>query len=291
LSVEQRTRIRETVLSQSNVPRVDNLNVRVSVGTTVPARVRVAPLPREIVEIRPQFRNHQFFVVQDEIVILDNHRRIVEVIPVESAGGSGPAVRGSGNRTDVVVDLSQDEIREVQRVLVQRGFSVEVDGRLGPRTQQALIQFQRREGLQATGRIDSRTISSLGVSVRSTQSGGGQQPSTTGQGDGANQGSGAARQPSPPNQDAGEQSRSPQGNQSGAGQQGKQSGAGQQGRQNQSPSSTTGQGGGSNQQNPPAKERSGAGQQGGASNPAAKQAPSGGSTGTAGNSSSSSQPK
>ena len=157
-------------------------------------------------EIRPQFRNHQFFVVHDEIVILDNRRRIVEVIPVESAGRSGPAVRSSGSATDVVVDLSQDEIREVQRVLIQRGFSVQVDGRLGPRTQQALIQFQRREGLQATGRIDSRTISSLGVSVRSNQSGGGQERSTTGEGGGANQGGGAAQQqPSQSEQGAGEQ--------------------------------------------------------------------------------------
>jgi peptidoglycan hydrolase-like protein with peptidoglycan-binding domain len=242
------------------------------------------------VEIRPQFRGHQFFVVQDEIVILDNRRRIVEVIPVESGGGSGPAVRGSGNRTDVVVDLSQDEIREVQRVLIQRGFSVEIDGRLGPRTQQALIQFQRREGLQATGRIDSRTVSSLGITVRSNQSGGGQQPSTTGQRDGANQGGGAAQQPSQPNQGAGEQSGSPQSNQPGSGQQGKQSGAGQQGGPSQSPSPTTGQGSGSNQQNLPANQGGGAGQ-GGASNPAAKQAPTNGAAGGAGNSSSSSQPK
>jgi len=265
LSVEQRTRIRESVFARSNVPRVDNLNIRVSVGTTVPSHVRFAPLPREIVEIRPQFRNHQFFVVRDEIIIVDNRRRIVEVIPVESAGGRGPAVRGSS--TQVVVDLSPDEIREVQRVLISRGFSVEIDGRLGPRTRQALIQFQRREGLQPTGRIDSRTITSLGVSVKSNQGGGGQQqPSTSGQG-GTNQGSGAAQQPAPSNQGAR--------GQSGAGQQGKQPGAGQQGGQNQSPSPTTGQGSGMNQ-NPPSNQGSGAGQQGGASNPAAKRAPSGG---------------
>jgi hypothetical protein len=162
LNVEQRTRIRETITSRSDAPRVDSVNFRVSIGTVVPARVRVATVPREIVEIRPQFRNHLYMVVRDEIIILDNRRRIVEVIPVESAGGSGPAIRGSG-RTDVVVDLSPDEIIEVQRVLVQRGFSVEIDGRLGPRTRQALMQFQRREGLQVTGRIDNRTVTSLGV--------------------------------------------------------------------------------------------------------------------------------
>jgi peptidoglycan hydrolase-like protein with peptidoglycan-binding domain len=64
----------------------------------------------------------------------------------------------------------------VQLVLIERGFSVEADGVFGPRTRQALIQFQRREGLAATGRIDSRTVTSLGVSISSSQ-----QPSTTGQ--------------------------------------------------------------------------------------------------------------
>jgi peptidoglycan hydrolase-like protein with peptidoglycan-binding domain len=194
---------------------------------------------------------------------------------VEAAGGSGPAVRGS--RTDVIVDLSPDEIREVQRVLVERGFSVEIDGRLGPRTRQALIQFQRREGLQATGRIDNRTITSLGVSVRSNQSGSGQQPSTTGRGN-SGQGSGAAQQPSQSNQGVDQPQRSPsgqQGDRSGAGQQDKQSDA-----QKQNPSPTTGQGSGASQ-NQPANQGSGAGQ--GANNPAAKQAPSSG--GTAGSSS------
>src|SRR5262249_8174025 len=145
-----------------------------------------------IVEIRPEFRNHQYVVVHDEILILDNRRRVVEVIPADRAGGSGPAMRGS-SRTDAVVDLREADIRQVQHVLIERGYSVEVDGRVGPRTRLALIQFQRREGLQATGRIDNRTITSLGVTVTSNQRGGGQQPSTTGQGGGsANERGGAA---------------------------------------------------------------------------------------------------
>jgi hypothetical protein len=266
LTAEQRTRIRETIISRSDAPRVDNVNFRIAVGTSIPARVRLVAVPREIVEIRPQFRNHQYFVVRDEIVIVDSRRRIVEVIPVESAGGSGPAIRGSGSRADVAIDLTPDEIIEVQRVLVQRGFSVEVDGRLGPRTRHALIQFQRREGLQVTGRIDSRTVSSLGVSVRSIQ-GGAQQPATTGQGGAAGQGSGAAQQPSQPNQGTGQS----------------------QGNPSQSPSPTTGQGSGTSQ-NPSANQGSGAGQ-GGASNPAAKQAPSNGGASGSGSMPSGQQPK
>jgi hypothetical protein len=187
LNVEQRARIRESVFARSDVPRVTSVNFNLVVGTVLPPRVRVAPVPEAIVEIRPEFRNHQYFVVRDEIVILDNQRRIVARIPVDTAGGSGSAARGGG--AQFAVDLSPDEIREVQRVLIQRGFSVELDGVLGPRTRQALIQFQQRQGLQATGQIDSRTIAELGVSVRSGQGGGAdQQPSTAGQG-GAGQGS------------------------------------------------------------------------------------------------------
>jgi hypothetical protein len=270
LTTEQRTRIRETITSRSDAPRVDNVNFRISVGTTIPARVRLATVPREIVEIRPQFRNYQYVVVRDEILIVDNRRRIVEVIPAGSAGASGPAIRG-GSRTDVAIDLSPDEIMEVQRVLVQRGFSVEVDGRLGARTRQALIQFQRREGLQATGRIDSRTVSSLGVSVRSNQGGGNQQPSTTGQGGSGKGNGGAMQRPSQQNQGSGQPQRGPSSGQ----REGNQSGGAQQG--NHSPSPTTGQGG--SRQEPSANQGSGAGQ-GGANNPPAKQAPSsGGATG------------
>jgi peptidoglycan hydrolase-like protein with peptidoglycan-binding domain len=78
------------------------------------------------------------------------------------------------------MDLSVDEIRQVQMVLVDKGFDVEVDGRLGPRTRQALIAFQRQQGLSATGTIDHQTVGALGVSVHGMQ--GGAQGTTTGQG-------------------------------------------------------------------------------------------------------------
>jgi peptidoglycan hydrolase-like protein with peptidoglycan-binding domain len=261
------------VFARSDVPRVNNVNFSVSVGTVVPTRVRIVTVPAAIVEIRPEFRNHQYFVVRDEIIIVDNRRRIVAMIPVDEArGGGGPAVRGSS--TQVVVDLSPAEIREVQQVLVQRGFSVEVDGRLGPRTRQALIQFQQRQGLQATGRIDSRTVSELGVSVRSNQ-GGGQQPSTTGQGGAGESGAG---QPSS-NQGASEPQRGQQGqpspssspqNRSDAPASGQGSGTTGQGQ-------SSGQGSGADQ---PANQGTGSSGQGGTSNPPAKQAPpSGGATG------------
>ena len=75
------------------------------------------------------------------------------------------------------MNLSVEEIREVQQVLIREGFDVEVDGRLGQKTRQALISFQQKNGLQTTGQIDSQTVTKLGVNVRSgtTGQGGGQQ--------------------------------------------------------------------------------------------------------------------
>jgi hypothetical protein len=244
------------------------VNFSVSVGTVVPTRVKVVAVPSEIIEIRPEFRNHQYFVVRDEIVIVDNRRRIVAVIPADSARGGGSAVSSDAD----FADLSPEEIRQVQLVLIERGFSLEADGRLGPRTRDALIQFQRREGLQATGQIDSRTVTSLGVSIRSNE-----QSSTTGQGDRNQQsprGSGDARSNSPQNQS----SPMGQGNQSGTSEPG-----GRTSNQSKNPSATTGLGG-DNPSSAAQRERSRSGnpstQQGSPSNGSpSSSAPSGGASG------------
>jgi len=116
-----------------------------------------------------------------------------------SAGGAAQADRGGAQTgsADALVDLSPDEIRQVQIVLRERGFyRGEPDGVLGSATTQALIVFQRREGLQANGRIDTRTATALGVSNRSGQQGTQNEPATTGQ-------SGNSAQQSPANENAG----------------------------------------------------------------------------------------
>jgi hypothetical protein len=83
LNTEQKTRIRETVLSSSNAPRVNNANFALNVGTVVPQTVRFAAVPPTLVEINPSWRSYEYFVVRDEIVIIDPHtRRIVAILPV-----------------------------------------------------------------------------------------------------------------------------------------------------------------------------------------------------------------
>jgi hypothetical protein len=282
LSVEQRTRIRQTIFSRSDVPRVTTVNFSISVGTVVPTRVRVVAVPAAIVEIRPEFRNHLYFVVRDEIVIVDNRRRIVAVMPVDTARGDGGPSVARGGDADVLVDLSPDEIRKVQLVLIEQGFSIEADGRLGPATRRALITFQQRNGLQASGRIDSRTVAKLGVSIRSNEGGSGQQPATTGQG-GSGQQPPAARGSGQPQSGAAQQGTDRQGERPAAGQSGSKSNGIRSG------AGTTGQGGQGSAQNPDAQgspsgeatRPSNAGQ-GNAGSPAAKPAPQGGAGGGGG---------
>jgi len=55
-------------------------------------------------------------------------------------------------------------IRRAQEALKSEGHDPgPVDGRMGPKTQDALRHFQKQENLRETGRLDQETLSKLGV--------------------------------------------------------------------------------------------------------------------------------
>ena len=70
LTTEQRTKIRETG------PKASNVNFSISVGTAVPRTVHVVAVPSTLV----QWRGRRYFVVGDEMIIVDRNNRIVAVI-------------------------------------------------------------------------------------------------------------------------------------------------------------------------------------------------------------------
>jgi peptidoglycan hydrolase-like protein with peptidoglycan-binding domain len=196
LTAQQRTRIRENVFASNNVPRVDNVNFAVRVGTTVPGSVHLVAVPETLVEIYPQWRDDEYFVVRDEVVIVDHSHRIVAVVPTGSSNASSfsseSTYGGSRSGSSAAMNLSQDEIRQLQITLNQRGFNVgEPDGNFGPRTRAALMQFQQREGLQRTGQIDQQTISALGINAGGEGAQGSRGASSTGQAGGTQQPSAA----------------------------------------------------------------------------------------------------
>jgi hypothetical protein len=76
------------------------------------------------------------------------------------------------------------DITSMQTALKDKGFDPgPIDGRMGPRTKTALREYQKKEGLNATGRWDDETANRLGVrtsKVDTTQTPGaaGKEPAT-----------------------------------------------------------------------------------------------------------------
>lgn len=82
LTVEKRTRIKQTIIKSGRAPRVNNVNFSISVGTTVPRTVTLVAVPPAVIEIYPAWRGYEYFIVGDEIVIVDpGTMQIVAVIP------------------------------------------------------------------------------------------------------------------------------------------------------------------------------------------------------------------
>ncbi|QTD45466.1 peptidoglycan-binding domain-containing protein [Ottowia testudinis] len=74
------------------------------------------------------------------------------VIPTPPVAATPPAPRRNGRLT----------VREAQQALADKGYDPGViDGHWGPRSVEALRQFQRAEGLMATGRLDSVSLEAL----------------------------------------------------------------------------------------------------------------------------------
>jgi hypothetical protein len=110
---QQRTRVTQSI-SRLNVQPVTNVNFSLSVGTAVPRDVRLQTLPADVVEVVPQYSGYSFFVVRDEIVIVEpSTSKIVTVLP-RSGGNTAAAPAPSRSKVSFT-----DRDREVVRKHVQ----------------------------------------------------------------------------------------------------------------------------------------------------------------------------
>lgn len=82
LSAEQRTKI-TTVIKEQQVQPIANVNFAISVGKRVPKTVHFHPLPTEIITIYPDWRGYQFFLVRNEIIVVNP--RTLEIVAVLEA--------------------------------------------------------------------------------------------------------------------------------------------------------------------------------------------------------------
>jgi hypothetical protein len=97
LTEEKRTNIHQTILRERNVNRATNVTFSINVGTRIPRSVRLEVLPASVITIVPEYRSYRYFVVDDEICIVEpSTYEIVEVIRVsdrtagrDSRGSSG----------------------------------------------------------------------------------------------------------------------------------------------------------------------------------------------------------
>jgi hypothetical protein len=82
LTTEQRTRI-STVIKQQNVQPATNINFSISVGTKVPRTVAFHALPTEIISVYPDWRGYEFFLVSNQIIVVNP--RTLEIVAVLDA--------------------------------------------------------------------------------------------------------------------------------------------------------------------------------------------------------------
>lgn len=82
ITTEEKTTIQQTIVQQ-NVEPVD-IDVRVSVGATVPQTVELHPLPPRIVEIVPEYRGYRYILLADGRILIIEPRsyEIVYVLVV-----------------------------------------------------------------------------------------------------------------------------------------------------------------------------------------------------------------
>jgi hypothetical protein len=82
LTQDQRSKIKDVVVRDRNVARVDSVNFNIRIGVAVPRTVHVAVLPAEVVTIVPEYRGFEYVVVGDQLLIIDpNTLEIVAILP------------------------------------------------------------------------------------------------------------------------------------------------------------------------------------------------------------------
>jgi hypothetical protein len=70
LNQEDRHTIREIVLKDRKVQKAPE-NAKVAIGEAVPQGVNLQPMPEDVTRKVPQLKNNTFFVMGDEVVIVE----------------------------------------------------------------------------------------------------------------------------------------------------------------------------------------------------------------------------
>lgn len=133
------TRVHDRLIRDTSV-RETNVNINIDVGGRLPDRVRLRPVPADIVEISPRFRNYEYTIVRDEIVIVEpKTKKVVQIISGGGRGGAKQAVRLDTKQRDLVK-------RDVMKT------------RTGSASRAADLNIQLREGVEIPDRVTLQTF-------------------------------------------------------------------------------------------------------------------------------------
>jgi Putative peptidoglycan binding domain len=87
------------------------------------------------------------------------------------AKGSDSAVKSDAMKSGLPERSagSPEQVKAVQQALKEKGHDTgDVDGKMGPKTEAALRDFQQKQGLKATGRADAETMAKLDIQAANT---------------------------------------------------------------------------------------------------------------------------
>lgn len=82
ISPEQKTKVK-SVFTKHHAKAVTDIDLKVGVGVVVPRSVRFYPVPEEIIVIAPEYRDYLYFVVGNQVCVVDPETyEIVDIIQI-----------------------------------------------------------------------------------------------------------------------------------------------------------------------------------------------------------------
>jgi hypothetical protein len=84
---------------------------------------------------------------------------VVKPAPKKAASIAKPKIAKKKHKA-----VGKKWVRNLQEALNHQGYQIKVDGRMGKKTRGALKDYQKKNGLKASGRLDKATKAKLGMS-------------------------------------------------------------------------------------------------------------------------------
>ena len=98
-----------------------------------------------------------------------------------AGGNHSKQSQGQSDQTQAQSSQSPDTVKQAQEKLSAAGMDAgPADGKAGPKTEAAVKEFQQSKGIQASGKLDQKTLAALGVSEGSGSASSGSTGSSSG---------------------------------------------------------------------------------------------------------------